>query len=59
MMAYMRMFEIGDLDERERFTKMVKALDRIYIKHVNSKLKADREAAQRKAKLGVKKGRRR
>jgi len=57
MMAYMRMFEVVDLDERERFTRMVKALDRVYIKHVNAKLKAGREQAQRKAKLG--KGKRR
>ncbi len=59
MKAYMEMFEINDLDERERFAKMVRALDRVYIKHVNEKLKTDRDKAARKAKAGVKQGRRR
>lgn len=50
MKAYMEMFEVSNLDERERFAKMVRALDRVYIKHVNMKLKQDREKAARTAK---------
>ncbi len=50
MKAYMEMFEVSNLDERERFAKMVRALDRVYIKHVNTKLKQDREKAARNAK---------
>jgi len=50
MLAYMQMFEINDLDEREHFTKMVKALDRVYVKHVNEKLKRDRDRQSKAAK---------
>jgi hypothetical protein len=47
MLAYMTIHEIGDLEERERFTTMVKALDRVYMEHVNTKLQADRDRAAR------------
>jgi len=49
--AYFQMFEITDLEERERFTTMVKALDRVYIKHVNEKLKRDRDRQSKAAKF--------
>lgn len=56
--AYMQMFEIDKLDEREHFTKMVKALDRVYVKHINAKLKASREKALKKSGSGTRARRR-
>lgn len=50
MFAYTEMFEINDLEERERFVKMTKALDRVFVKHTMQKLKQDRERTQRKAR---------
>ena len=49
MAAYMEMFGVKDIEERERFTKMVKALDRVYMKHMNAKLKHERESARKRA----------
>jgi hypothetical protein len=45
--AYMEMFHINDVDERERFIRMIKALDRVFITHTNGKLKAEREKRQK------------
>ena len=33
--AYFEMFEVHDLDERETTITMIKALDSVYLKHVN------------------------
>ena len=57
MQAYIELFEINDLDERERFIRMIKALDRVFIKHTNERLKMDRDKATRKAR-GHRKGKR-
>ena len=53
MKAYMELFRINDLDERDRFVRMIKALDRVYIKHTNDKLKQERERAAKRAKAGA------
>lgn len=37
MMAYFEVFEVHDLDERETTITMIKALDSVYLKHVNKK----------------------
>ena len=58
MAVYMELFEITDLDERERFIKMIKALDRVFIRHTNERLKQERERATRKMR-GPRKGKRR
>jgi hypothetical protein len=38
--SYMEIYEIVDIDERERFIKMVKALDSEYLAHTRKKLDA-------------------
>ncbi len=64
--AYMQMFNIGTwpdgrikVDEREHFIKMIKTLDRAYIKHINARLKQDRDKQARAAKSGARVPRRR
>ncbi len=51
--AYMEIFEINDTDLRQLFVKTMKALDSVYVKQVNSKIKqqieSDRKDAERQA----------
>lgn len=54
MVAYMDATHLVDVDDRLRFIKMIQALDKVYVKHVNEKAKREsekrRQAAQAKGK---------
>ena len=43
------MMEIEGVDDRERWVKMIVALDTAYVAHVNDRLSKDRESARRQS----------
>lgn len=51
MVAYMDATYLADVDERLKFIRMIQAIDKGYVKHINSKAKAEaeRKAQSRKA----------
>jgi hypothetical protein len=40
-------FGVNEPDERDRFTTMVKTLDRVFLDHSHAKMKADRDKQKR------------
>lgn len=50
--AYLDLIEVTDLDEKERWVKMIRALDGVYVEHVNETLKKERAKAAKAAKSG-------
>ena len=44
--AYMEMVRIDDIEERELFIKMVKALDSVYVERVNADIRRRAETAR-------------
>ena len=59
MVSYMDTVNLVDVDERLKLIKMIQALDKVYVKHINSKVKRESELRRGKApSRPVRKGRR-
>lgn len=59
MVAYMNATNLVDVDERLTMIRMIQALDKVYVKHINSKVKRESELRRGKApSRPVRKGRR-
>ena len=43
MVSYMDTVNLVDVDERLKLIKMIQALDKVYVKHINSKAKRESE----------------
>lgn len=54
MVAYMDAIDLTDVDDRLRFIRMMQALDKVYVKHINERAKREsekrRQAAMSKGK---------
>jgi hypothetical protein len=52
IVAYLNASYIRDVEERLRTIKMIQCLDRVYVSHVNEKVKRDADLERQKARRG-------
>ena len=50
MASYLSMMRIDGLDEKDRWVRMISALDSVYVEHINKKLEAERKRSMARAK---------
>lgn len=47
IVAYLDMFGVTDIDDREYWIRMIRVLDRVYIDFMNKKVKRERDRAKK------------